>query len=269
MTDAATSDLPPVNDSPPGEQAPQGPQPDAGQPPARSGDEEAPPGFRLPTAEAALEFMRSQLGLEEDPPNSNCNWITQQFFKDAGRPSELAPGCYAWCAATVSLALNQAFGDIHLWQVPGVGATYEVGTAYVPALREFFRAADRYHAEPEVGDVAIFVWGPGAPIGDHTGLVESVPGDGTVVTIDGNPGSNVLSRQRRTIATTCDGFGRPPYEEDPFMALTADQLNELFSTTKATNDAVGRLEVAIRDPNNGLQAQFDALKAKVDQLLAK
>lgn len=49
----------------------------------------------------------------------------------------------------------------------------------------------------------------------------------------------------------------PPIEEDPFMSLTPVQQADLYETTKATNAAVGRLEVQVE----GLQAQVEALKA--------
>jgi lysozyme len=60
-----------------------------------------------------------------------------------------------------------------------------------------------------------------------------------------------------------------PHPSEAFMALTPEQQEQLLRTTLATNEAVGRLEVAVRDPQNGLQAQIDALKAKVDELLAQ
>ena len=53
------------------------------------------------------------------------------------------------------------------------------------------------------------------------------------------------------------------------MALTSEQQDQLLATTLATNAAVSRLEVAVRDPQNGLQAQVDRLKAEVAQLLAR
>lgn len=258
------SDLPPVEDSLPDEAHPEGPKPDEGQPPAVTGDEEGPP---APPAkpEAALAFLRANLNIGEHPPGSNQNQIATDFFEAAGRPRELAGGAYAWCAATVSLALNTAWGDPTTWRVPGVAATYDSGTAYVPALRQFFIDADLFDDEPRVGDVVIF--GPPGSDGEHTGLVERVVGDGTVVTLEGNFGDDLL--QVRRSLDVIVGFGHPPYdiEEDPFVSLSPEQQDDLLQTTKATNAAVGRLEVAVRDSVSGLQAQVDALKSKIDQLL--
>jgi uncharacterized protein YceH (UPF0502 family) len=55
-------------------------------------------------------------------------------------------------------------------------------------------------------------------------------------------------------------------KEDSFMSLSPEEQKELLATTKATNAAVARLEVAIRDPKAGLQAQIDELKRKIDDL---
>lgn len=158
----------------------------------------------MASADAALDFFRQRLGLGETPPGSNHNEITSLF----------GLGDVPWCAETVSFALNVAWGDAERWQVPGVRSTYAIGTAYVPYLRNYFIEAGRYDQDPRPGDVVIFAWGPGEPIGDHTGLVEQVLGDGTVVTLEGNDSDNAIGRHRRTMAVI-DGFGHPPYDATP------------------------------------------------------
>jgi len=50
------------------------------------------------------------------------------------------------------------------------------------------------------------------------------------------------------------------------MSLSPEEQKDLLATTKATNAAVARLEVAIRDQKTGLQAQVDELKKKIDEL---
>lgn len=157
----------------------------------------------MATPETALDFLRDNLGMGETPPGSNCNWLT----------TWAGIGCVAWCSITMSRALNEAWGDSEVWQVPGVGADYRWGTAYVPNLRKHFIDAGMYSMEPKVGDVVIFTWGPGEPIGDHTGMVEQVVGDGTVVTLEGNHADDLV-RMRRSMAVI-DGFGHPPYSDTP------------------------------------------------------
>ena len=258
-------EVPPIDSSVPAEKDSAGPKPvdDGGDGPDDGGDGPGDGGF-AGTAKDALDFLRAHLGLGETPDGSNHNFITAQFFEAAGRPQELKPGSFAWCAATVSMALNTAWGDPLEWRIPGVRASYRSGTAYVPALRTFFIDAGRFDDQPRVGDVMIY--GPGDPEGSHTGLVEEVLDDGTVITLEGN-WQNELVRVHRSPADIV-GFGHPPYstEEDSFMSLSPEQQKELLETTKATNAAVGRLEVAIRDQASGLQAQVTELKKKIDEL---
>lgn len=154
----------------------------------------------------ALDWMRANLGMGEHPAGSNHNAITEW----AGL------GNVPWCAETISRALDEAWGDSNVWQLPGVGADYRWGSAYCPNLRRHFIDAGAYDREPRPGDVIIFSWGPGQPIGDHTGLVESVPGDGTVITLEGNHNDDLV-RMRRTLGCI-DGFGHPPYSDAPAPA---------------------------------------------------
>lgn len=226
----------------------------------------------MATAKIALDWLRYNLGLGETPPGSNSNFITRWFGLD-GQP---------WCAMTVSRALDEAWGNSDLWQVPGVKHDYPKGTAYTPDLLTAFEDAGLYDQEPSVGAVVIFGWpGTAPPLGDHTGLVESwvdnagnqrtdafvaADWDRTVVTLEGNH-NDELVRMRRSMDVIL-GFGHPPYdpeptpEKEPFMALSDADQKYLLDLAKSTNDALARIEIAIRDTVGGLGA-------KVDQLLSK
>lgn len=177
----------------------------------------------MASPEAALGFLRENLGIGENPDGSNHNWLTDWF----------GVGDVAWCAITVSRALIAAgFGTPDLIDVPGVRQDYRKGTAFVPNLRNYYIDAGLYDKNPKVGDVVIFVWGPGSPIGDHTGLVEQVVGDGTVVTLEGNH-ANDLVRMRRSMAVI-DGFGHPPYS--PVVVTPERELGML--TFRYTNSGL-------------------------------
>ncbi len=178
------------------------------------------------TSETALSWMRSNLGLAEDPPGSNHNFITEWFGIGNG----------AWCAMTVSRALNEAFGDPDRWQVPGVAADYVQGTAYVPNLLVHFIEAGLFDQNPRVGDVVIFGWTPGSD-GDHTGLVEQVVGDGTVVTLEGNHNDELI-RMRRSMEVII-GFGHPAYDPEP-KARGRTKLPEMLTYDIATPDGNGQ-----------------------------
>lgn len=158
----------------------------------------------MPTVEAVLEFFRRNNGLGENPPNSNCNWITAWY----------GMGCAAWCAMTVSRALGEAgFGSPDDVVVPGVGRTTRHGWAYVPYVRRDFEAAGRYVRDPNAGqpgDLVIFDWDRDG-VGDHIGVVETRLGDGTYLTREGNTSSNLL-HQRRRPQSLIAGFCRVPYD---------------------------------------------------------
>lgn len=163
---------------------------------------EFPPTQEAPmvTAQSALDFYRRNDGLNETPPGSNVNWISEWYGMTG-----------AWCAMTVSRALIAAgFGTPERIDIPGVSTTSAKGWAYVPYLRNDFIAAGRYDQTPKVGDVVIFAWGPGEPIGDHTGLLEQILDDGSFLTWEGNTDEGVIRRKRRTMAVI-NGFGHPPY----------------------------------------------------------
>lgn len=181
----------------------------------------------MATADVALDFLRANLGLSEYPDGSNHNWLTDWF----------GVGDVAWCAITVSRALNEAFGDPDEWQVPGVRRDYVKGVAYVPNLRIYFIEAGLYDQTPRVGDVVIFGWSAGSD-GDHTGLVEQVVGDGTVVTLEGNQ-SNALVRVRRSMSVIL-GFGHPPYDPEPAPTPERKDPPEMITYDIPTPDGNGQ-----------------------------
>jgi CHAP domain len=226
----------------------------------------------MASAETALQWLRDNLGIGEHPPGSNHNTITERW----------GIGNVQWCAETVSLAMNVAWGDIDTWQVPGVPADYRIGTAFVPNLRRYFMDAGRYSQEPSVGAVVINVWGPGAPIGDHTGVVEAWVDkagrsrtdtfvadewDGTVITLEGNANDDLI-RTRRSMAVI-DGFGHPPYddsEEDDmtgaqaatleYCKLAIDEIKDTFAQFADPGDP---------DPWQGGRRKFVLMQKAVDE----
>jgi len=52
----------------------------------------------------------------------------------------------------------------------------------------------------------------------------------------------------------------PATEEDFLMALSPEQQEQLLAMTAATNDALARLEVAVRDPSGGLVAKTGGMR---------
>jgi len=85
----------------------------------------------------------------------------------------------------------------------------------------------------------------------------------------GTPTNNHFDHVHVSFQPTGDTApGHPITEENPFMALNAQQQADLYETTMASNAAVGRLEVAIRDQVSGLQVAVGELQRKLNELLA-
>jgi hypothetical protein len=174
------------------------------------------------TATVALDWLRANLGMGENP--SNHNLITEWF----------GIGDLEWCAMTVSRALCEAFGDADRWQVPGVEADFTKGIAAVPRLRLHFDTVHRFDQNPQVGDVVIIIHSAGSD-GDHTGMVEEVLEGGSVRTIEGNQGDALVQTIRHPNEIL--GFCHPPYdpEPDPRKALP-----EMITYDIATADGSGQ-----------------------------
>lgn len=171
--------------------------------------------------------------------------------------------------------------------MPGITPDYRKGFAYVWGIASAFERAGRFDRTPKVGSFVCFNWnGAGAArtSNSHIGVVEQVVGDGTVVTLEGNV-DDQIARKRRSMQFI-EGFCHPPYEDtqeddDMFSENDRKTLAELqmalldpesgiikrlergeYNDT-ATNEAVGRLEVAIRDQVSGIEADINAIKAKL------
>lgn len=71
------------------------------------------------------------------------------------------------------------------------------------------------------------------------------------------------------IVAAVDPSPPPVHPEDDLTPDQDKRLTDVEHLSEATNAAVGRLEVAIGDPTNGLYVKHNALEAKVDRLLKK
>ncbi|MBA3867104.1 MAG: CHAP domain-containing protein [Solirubrobacterales bacterium] len=112
---------------------------------------------------AIVRVARSQLGVTESPPGSNC--------------TRYGP-CEEWCALFVAW----------VWQHAGVAMA--AGTAPYAYSGSFYGWVTEHggrvlppSATPSPGDAVLYGWGPTAS--EHVGIVEAVLG-GEITTIDGN-----------------------------------------------------------------------------------
>lgn len=151
-------------------------------------DVAAAPGLR------ALAQARRFVGVTEDPPGSNRTQFGRWFGAD-GEP---------WCAMFLSYCFKVGAGVVLCGGFAGAGVAAN-GCAYVPTLESWLRETGQLlDGPPAPGDIAIFNWDGGPP--DHAGIVESVPGVGRFVSIEGNSRNCVARREHDVEAVS--GFGR-------------------------------------------------------------
>src|SRR5512132_2808942 len=131
-------------------------------------------GSSLPAPAAA----QSQVGVAEQPPGSNDGPQIAQY-----RTATAGSGVGPWCAYFTSWAAAQA--GVPLGEAgQGFGS---VSALYGWAQRTGRAIPAGPGVQPSPGD--LIVWG-----GRHIGIVESVDGDGSIHTIEGNS-SNAVSRR--------------------------------------------------------------------------
>lgn len=104
-----------------------------------------------PSAQKALNWLRSHLGTGENPPGSNRNFITEW-----GRI-----GNVAWCDICFWASECVAWDCYDSRRLPDdypIATDYSWGDAYVPSTRHHFRLASRYSKVPTIGAACIFTW---------------------------------------------------------------------------------------------------------------
>lgn len=122
--------------------------------------------------ERLLDIARLELGVQENPPNSNNVKYNTWFY---GRP--VSGSAYPWCMAFVQWVFDQA------------GMRLPYITASCSGLLNWYRAnrPERVFSSPQAGDIVIYNFG-------HTGIVESV-GSGTITAIEGNTSPSTAGSQ--------------------------------------------------------------------------
>lgn len=132
---------------------------------------------------------------------------------------------FKWCCAYQSWAAAAA--NIPMTIVPKV--------ASVLAMRDFFQKRNRMFQQPKVGDLVIFIFGPGAR---HIGFVEMVKPDGRFTTIEGNVSSRVMRVKHRVGEAGIAGFARPEYDKVPSQAMEDDDMPDEKTFKKWVREVV-------------------------------
>ena len=171
------------------------------------------------TVEKILTIAQSQLGIKENPPNSN-----RVKFNTAYYGQEVSGSAYPWCCAFVWWVFREA----------GASRLFYGGkkTASCSTLLGFHKAqAVRENYLP--GDIIFFNF-DGKRNTQHVGICEGWDGR-YITTIDGNTaptneanGGAVMRRRRAKKYIV--GAYRPAYEEDD---MDQNKFNQMFRTAMA------------------------------------
>lgn len=161
------------------------------------------------TAQAMLAMAASQIG--QTPTASGETKYTDWYATSQNAPLVRDAD---WCDALVS------------WCGDQTGQSDVVGVfAWVPSHVDWFKARGQFGQTPKVGAIVFmdFVAGLSGD-GSHVGIVETVNGDGSVGTIEGNTraGGYPSVCARRTRSADIIGYGYPAYHSAPVPPAVDD-----------------------------------------------
>lgn len=151
------------------------------------------------TAYELIKFAKTQIGVKENPVNSNNVKYNTWYY---GRP--VSGSAYPWCCVLISYAFDQ------------MGAKELIKkTASCMEMAQWFKDHKQWHTNPKIGDIVFFKFGTNNRWTNHVGLVIDVQ-NGFITTIEGNTsinsndnGGSVMKRTRNMANVV--GFGRPKY----------------------------------------------------------
>lgn len=160
-----------------------------------------------------LDVARSYIGYTEQPNNwtifaerlDNCEYFAPQKKQNV-----------AWCGSFIDdIFLEAAIpadrddeakkydAQYFLYQ-----PSYNNYSASASLMAQYFKNANAFYSDPEVGDIIFFKNTDGIY---HVGIVESIEGR-TINTIEGNTSDSVLRRSYDCDAEKIAGYGRPRYD---------------------------------------------------------
>lgn len=180
------------------------------------------------TAEKILEIARLQLGIKENPPNSN-----RVKFNTAYYGQEVSGSAYPWCCAFVWWVFREA----------GASGLFYGGkkTASCSTLLGFHKTqAVRENYLP--GDIIFFNFG-GKKNTQHVGICEGWDGR-YITTIDGNTAptneanGGAVMRRRRAKKYMIGAY-RPAYEEDTMTQADFDKMMDDYLERRGDKPASG------------------------------
>ena len=160
------------------------------------------------SADKILSIARAQIGTKATNIKK-CKYNTWYYG------TVVSGSGYDWCETFVQWVFHEA-GDSSLLYTKTANCGY--------AAKAFQDHGRLVTSGFRRGDVVFFHWTnerstlvPGTYVSDHVGIIESVNGDNTITTIEGNTGSSsngeVMRRVRSLSVVSC--AGRPAYGDAP------------------------------------------------------
>lgn len=172
----------------------------------------AKPGIRTldnpDVVDQAEEELENWQGPDPDGSNKYGRWYDQ------------VEPIVEWCARFVSWVYAQAGFPLPDMQIDQWDRG-DTGFQYVPAGEAYAKEHGLWHdgtTGVEPGDIVTFNWGAGTPgdtESDHTGIVTKVNPDGSIETIEGNSGNQVVRRTYPANDPQVTGYIRPPAAANP------------------------------------------------------
>lgn len=166
------------------------------------------------TAKQIIDRAKSQIGVCENPPNSN-NVIYNTWYY--GHP--VSGASYPWCAVFISWLFKAE-------------QSLCIKTASCVQMLEWFEKRGQLVKTPQAGDIVFFKYSTNNRRTNHVGLVVSY--DGKVVnTIEGNTSSSSKGSQdnggmvaQRNRYSNIVAYARPKYQDGSLTNITNHKSNE-------------------------------------------
>lgn len=178
------------------------------------------------TAKEILNLARKQIGVKENPPDSNNVKYNTAYY---GR--EVSGKQYAWCCVFIWW----------LFKEMGASELFYGGekTASCTTLMNYYKKNDQEVKEYKPGDLVFYDWGKKDGYAYHIGIITQVLSDGRIKAIEGNTsrsgsqdnGGMVLEQVRKKSQIVC--VVRPKYEEEE-REMRYNKVEDIPEWGKAT-----------------------------------